>query len=154
MENKDKTDNAIAYARRLFTVRPRSERELRDRLLKKGFERDNVSEAISFLKEKKIINDLGFAKLWVESRMHTNPKGHKLLQKELRGKGVSDSVIEKVLAEKEEDEDSVVRAIAAQKSDRLKSLPKHKARKKLFDFLARRGFDFDVIESAVKELFD
>ncbi len=150
---KNNADKAVSYAYRLFSIRPRSEKELRDRLFRKGFGSATVHDVISLLKEKNIIDDFKFARLWVESRMRTNPKGDMLLRKELRMKGISASIIEKVLSEKESGEGSLARTLAGQRLESLKKLPKEKARKKLFDFLARRGFDFDVIEDTVKETF-
>ncbi|MBL7156713.1 MAG: regulatory protein RecX [Candidatus Omnitrophica bacterium] len=149
---KDKTERAAAYAYRLFSIRPRSEKELKDRLYKKGFDHKTAQRVISLLKEKKIINDVKFAKLWIESRMRRNPKGDILLRRELRDKGISGSLIDKALSEKGENESHTARSIAEKKIESLKSLPKQKARKKLFDFLARRGFRFDIIEEIVREI--
>ncbi len=70
----------------------------------------------------------------------------------LEKSSVSASIIEKVLSEKKESEDSVVSALAGQRLERLKKLPREKAKKKLFDFLARRGFDFDIINRTIREL--
>ena len=150
MKKKDKAQKAIAYAHRLLNVRPRSEKELKDRLFRKGFDRTTVYSVIPLLKEKNVIDDFRFAKLWIESRMRVSPKGEVLLRKELRDKGVPDGIIEEVLAEKEKDENTLARTLVADKMKTLKSLPKEKARKKIFDFLARRGFDFDVIEDVIK----
>lgn len=149
---KDKASRAVAYTHRLLGVRPRSERELRDRLFKKGFDSATIHSVIASLKEKNIIDDFKFAKLWVESRMHINPKGDMLLQKELREKGIAFSIIEKVLSEKKEKEDSVAKTLARERLERLKKLPKEKVKKKIFDFLARRGFDFDIIEEVIREI--
>lgn len=154
MMKSDKADKAIAYAYRLLSVRPRSERELRERLFKKGFGRACTQNVIALLKERDIIDDFKFAKLWIESRMRMNPKGEMLLRKELREKGIKSSVIEKALSEKEGKEDFLAMALAKKRLETLKKLPKEKARKRLFDFLARRGFDFDIIEETVKGLIE
>jgi len=151
MEKKDKNDKAVAYAYRLFSVRPRSEKELRERLSGKGFGGATACKVISLLKDKNIIDDLRFARRWVESRMRAKPKGDMALEIELRQKGISADVIEKVLSEKQENEGDVCRRLAMKKMEALGKLPKEKARKKLFDFLARRGFNFEVIEEVVRE---
>jgi len=148
---KDKTTRAITYAWRLFNIRPRSEKELKERLLQKGFDRASISGAVSFFKEKDIIDDLMFARLWVESRMHAAPKGDMLLRRELREKGISDSIADKVLSEKEEKEEPVARGLAEKKLRTLKGMPEEKVKKKLFEYLARRGFKFDLIEEIVRD---
>ena len=151
---KNKTDRAAAYARRLFNVRPRSESELKSRLFQKGFGRAAVTSVVSSLRRNNIIDDRKFAKLWVESRMRTNPKGRILLRKELAQKGISAEVIDEVLTGNKETEEGLAREIAQQKRKRLKNLPKEKARKKLFDSLARKGFDFDIINSILSDETD
>lgn len=151
MAKKDKTDKAVAYAYRLFSVRPRSEKELKDRLFRKGFGGAIACKVISILKEKNIIDDLKFARLWIESRMRQRPKGDMLIRRELRQKGVSDPIIEKALSEKEGNEGDTCRHLARKKMETLGKLPREKARKKLFDFLMRRGFDFGVIEEVIRE---
>lgn len=149
---KDKTAKAIAYAYRLFSIRSRSEKELRNRLFQKGFDRATVSSVITFFQEKNIIDDFKFAKLWIDSRMRRSPKGEMLLRKELREKGIARSLIDKALSEGNLDEASAVVGLAEKKLKTLGKLPKEKARKRLFAFLARRGFRFEIIEGSIREL--
>jgi regulatory protein len=148
---KTKAGKATAYAYRLFSIRMRSERELKDRLFKKGYGSAAVYEVTRLLKEKNIVDDSKFARLWIESRMRTNPRGDMALRKELRMKGVDGAIIDKVLSEKEGNEESIAMALAKQKVESLKNLPEDKAKKKMFDFLARKGFKFEVIEDVIKE---
>ncbi|NQU95277.1 MAG: regulatory protein RecX [Candidatus Omnitrophica bacterium] len=148
---KNKDDKAAGYAYRLLSIRPRSEKELRGRLFKKGFGQAVVCEVISSLKDKKIIDDLKFSRLWIESRMRTSPKGDMLLRKELAGKGVAPLTIDKALSEKSGNEGVVVATLAQKKIKSLEKLPKPEAKRKLFSFLARRGFSFGVIEEVIRE---
>jgi len=149
---KNKSGKAIAYAYRLFSLRPRSEKELKDRLFRKGFGRATALEVVALLKEKRIIDDLKFANLWVESRMRTSPKGAVLLRKELREKGIEGAIIEKVLSERGEvNEEGLARELAAQKLKSMRGLSEEKAKKRLFGFLARRGFSFDTIGGIVRD---
>jgi len=154
MKKKSNSDKAIAYACRLFSIRARSESELRKRLSERGFSGTVVRRTVAFLEEKGIVSDLKFARQWVESRMRTKPKGNMVLRKELRQKGLSSAVIERVLSERGSNEGDVCRLLAKKKMEALEKIPKEKARRRLFDFLARRGFDFDLIEDAVRECAD
>jgi regulatory protein len=117
----------------------------------KGFDRPVVSEAVSFLKQKGVINDAKFAKLWVESRMRSNPRGTMLLRKELRSKGIGHAATEDALAGGAGSERAAVIAVARKKAAGLRGLPEQTAKKRLFGHLARRGFDFGMIEDAVRE---
>ncbi|MBN1353380.1 MAG: regulatory protein RecX [Candidatus Omnitrophica bacterium] len=150
---RNSDEKAMAYACRLLSLRLRSEAELKERLALKGFARVVVENVVSVLKNKKIVDDLRFAKAWVESRMRTNPKGSILLKRELKKKGIEDSLIAEAMPDKKDGEDKVAATIARRKFETLKNMPRAKARKKLFDFLARRGFDFGIIEETLNELF-
>ena len=152
MTKKSKAEKAIGYAYRLCGIRPRSEKELKDRLYKKGFGREIVESVLTRLKESKIIDDVNFAELWVESRMRQNPKGKVVLRRELKEKGIADSAIELTLSEKTGNEDAMVKELALERYEKIKTLPREKIKKRLFDFLARRGFDFETIGEVIKEI--
>jgi len=151
---KKKSEKALSYAHRLFTVRARSESELKDRLFRKGFDRDTIQSVISRLKDKNIINDERFARLWVESRMRTSPRGAILLRRELIEKGVPSSVIEGALLENREPEDRVAKRLAERKIKSLRGIPKIKAKRRLFDYLKRKGIKFDIIEEILTEFLN
>lgn len=154
MKNRDEAAEAISYSYRLLAIRPRSEKEVRDRLVRKRFSSRAVSGAISVLKEKSLIDDLKFARLWVESRMNRNPRGTRLLKKELRTKGVAWPAIEQVLADTKADDAPLAQALAEAKLPGLKALPLPAAKRKLFGFLARRGFDYSTIQGVIEQVFN
>ena len=52
---------------------------------------------------KDLVNDAKFSKLWVESRMSSRPKGHSVLKRELRAKGVKEQIIEQALKESDKE---------------------------------------------------
>ncbi len=149
---KNKREKAASYASRLLNVRHRSQKELKERLFRKGFDSETVQETLAYLRKDNIINDEKFAKLWVESRMLSNPKGVIVLRKELMQKGIAPKTIDDVLSGKKEEEESVAIRLAEKKKAQLKNAPFIKARKKIFNFLARRGFSFSVIESAMNKI--
>lgn len=151
MKIKNKREEAISYTGRLLSVRPRSEKELRERLLGKNFDRAVIDSAVSFLKERNAINDTRFAGLWVESRMNTRPSGKMLLRKELEEKGISGEIIDSVLSEAAENESKVARALAENVLRKSGALSKEKAKAKLFSLLSRRGFDSEVIKEVTGE---
>ena len=66
-------DKAIQYGQRLLSIRPRSEKELENRLRKKGIDTSDIKDALYYFREKNLVNDLEFAKAWVDSRMRSNP---------------------------------------------------------------------------------
>jgi len=146
-------EKAIQYGRRLLNVRPRSEKELEERLLRKGFSRNDTKDTLSCFRQKKLLNDLEFARVWVESRMRSNPRGARLLEKELLEKGISRSITQKVLSAVKDEEKILAESLAESRMRGLKNLPRQKAKRKLFEHLARRGFKFDMIDDVVNSYF-
>ena len=141
-----------AYA--LLRQRPRSVYEIRNRLKLKGYADILIEDIVAGLERVGELNDERFARLWVESRMHMNPAGDVVLKHELKRNGISDSIIESVLAEKAEkyDEYELALSMAKDRFERLKKLDRRKATKRIYDFLLRRGFKYDNIRRVIESL--
>ena len=141
-----------AYA--LLRQRPRSVYEIRNRLKLKGYADILIEDIVAGLERVGELNDERFARLWVESRMHMNPAGDVVLKHELKRNGISDSIIEAVLAEKAEkyDEYELALSMAKDRFERLKKLDRLKATKRIYDFLLRRGFKYDNIRRVIENL--
>ncbi len=138
----------------LLRSRPRSEFELRKRLKIKGYSSEIIEAIVCELRRVGEIDDQKFARLWIESRMHQNPMGDIVLRRELREKGISDSIVEAALADKARhyDEFKVASSIARERFRQLAKVDRKKAIKRLYDFLLRRGFAFDTVQRVVGEL--
>ena len=146
------TNNVYALLRQ----RPRSEFEIRSRLKLKGYGVDVVDGVVEGLRRAGEIDDVRFAKLWVDSRMQTNPVGDVVLRYELKEKGVNDTIITAALAKKAEeyDEYEVAFSMAGERFERLKKLDRKKALKRLYDFLLRRGFKYETVRKVVEKIVD
>jgi regulatory protein len=81
-----------------LAVRPRSAWEVRDRLRRKGVPETDIGGVIERLERAGYLDDAAFARFWIEERARSNPRGPRLLQQELRRKGVSGPVIARELA--------------------------------------------------------
>ena len=139
-----------AYA--LLRERPRSEAEIRRRLAMKGYGPGIADAVVSGLRGEGLVDDAKFARLWIESRMHSNPAGDVVLRHELKEKGVGDAVIEAALGEKAArfDECAIAAGIAKERFARMKKIERPKAMKRVYDFLVRRGFGFDTVRRAIE----
>lgn len=135
--------NFIAY-------RPRTEREVRQRLKKAGADDETIGDVLARLKSAGLLNDEAFGKAWVESRLRANPRSRRMLAWELRQKGVGDEDVQAAL-EDVDDEEAALRA-AQKRWPKLKSLEPRERRRKLMEFLARNGFDFQTIESVIAKV--
>ncbi len=151
MEQDKKLRSARNNAYCLLRSRPRSEAEIRGRLKLKRYDGPTIDAVIESLKKAALIDDVKFADLWVESRMHLNPAGNVVLRRELEAKGVSDPIIEAALRKKDRDYDEYAIAInmAGERFKRLVKLDRRKALKRLYDYLLRRGFDYDIVKRVI-----
>ncbi|MDD5495723.1 MAG: regulatory protein RecX [Candidatus Omnitrophica bacterium] len=154
MEADKKKARARTNAYMLLRQRPRSEFEIRQRLKLKGYDPETIDEVITGLVRLGEIDDAKFAKFWVDSRMRLNPAGDVVLRHELKEKGVSAPIIDSTLEARKAayDDREVALNMAREKFERLRKLDKRKATKRLYDFLIRRGFEFDIVRSVVEEV--
>lgn len=134
----EKTLNLLSY-------RQRSAWELRDYLRRKKQSKEDIEIILSKLSENGYVDDRKFAQSWVETRRLLKPMSQKRLRLELRQKRISDEVINEVLAEDETNELDVLKEIIERKAKRYPD------KQKLMQYLARQGFSYDNIKSALAE---
>ncbi len=139
-------------ALRYLGYRPRSESELRERLKRRGFDGDNVETVLARLKEQGLVDDRAFAQFWKENRQSFSPRSRWLTRHELKQKGVADEVIERVVADVD-DEDSAYQAAIA-KARSLPAVDYQGFRRRLGEYLKRRGFGYGVINNTVKKVWE
>lgn len=154
MSDEAELKKARFYALKVFNLRPRSVEELREKLRDKGFAREVIDGVVSEFAKKGILNDSKFSKLWVESRLYSNPKGAFLLKRELKKKGVKDEVIDQAIKESagEHSEYEVVKTLAESRMAALKDLDAAAVKRRLFGYLRRRGFTVETIMRVITEL--
>ena len=144
-------EKLVNAAIRFVSYRPRSQKELTD-FLDTKLTRWKVSGAgliakvIGRMEELGYLDDVKFSEWWVDQRTAFKPKGNRYIQMELRGKGVPDAVIASVLASR----GSVSLLVAARQAIAKKmplwaKLPSMERKKKIYEYLARRGFDTSTI---------
>jgi regulatory protein len=142
--------------------RPRSEKELRDNLKKKSIRFRHipstdiavvVEKVIQTLKEQQFLDDSAFANWWIEQRSRFRPRSIRVLQLELRQKGVDQEIIDEVFYQLEQpvSNQEMAKKIVEKKLPRLKNLPKEEIYKKLGGSLARKGFDWETIKTSIDE---
>ena len=154
--NVDKTRARIfARAANILAARPRSERQLRERLLAKPWaEPALVDECIAKLKELGYVNDSLFAHNYASSRVNLKPVGRSRLARELAGKKVERQTINKALDTVfEEVGEGTLIDRAIEKRIRTHGRPGDRNdAKRLFDYLARLGFGYELIIKKLKAL--
>jgi regulatory protein len=137
-----------------LSIRNRSEKEMREYLVKKKASEEIIEKIIASLKEKKFLNDEMFARSWVLNRARLKPKGKVLLKIELRQKGITQDIIEKVLEDVQEeipDELEQAKSLIIRRMERLQGAPRDEIYSKVGGFLSRRGFSWDVVKKAIDD---
>ena len=135
-------------ALRLLSVRSRSKAELRQRLLRADFEPDEVDAALADLESVGLIDDEAFARELAEHQRRKG-MGRRAALSGLRVKGVDRELAERV-ADDVNPEDEAERAmeVAAKRLPRLQGLDPETRRRRLLDYVLRRGYDYQVALAA------
>jgi len=159
-------------ALRFLSFRPRSEREVRDHLRKKfpiSIDSRNcrlrtfkfqisvsqiVDNVLDRLKHLGYVDDLEFARWWIEQRQTHSPRGARLIRSELFQKGVAQEIIDKVLPEDEEGEVEQALKTAQKKLRSYQKLDPREFKQKMGQYLARKGFDWEVVRETLNRLVD
>lgn len=152
MNSEERLKKYLENVYRYLAIRNRSEKEIRDYLTKKKAEPEIVEHIVELLKKQNFLDDEAFARGWVRQRAQFRPKGKTALKFELVQKGISSEMIEKVLAEEQEDvPDQLTQAkrLITKRIEKLKGASRQEIYNKVGAFLARRGFDWDTIKKAI-----
>jgi regulatory protein len=151
LQADDARERAMQQAMLYLSYRVRSEKEIRDNLSKHKISEAVIEETLERLRQNGLANDKKFADAWVENRSTFRPRGRRALTLELRQKGIKDSTIESALENL--DEDALAYEAGQKKAGKLRGKEWSGFRKKLSDFLARRGFSYSVIRPIVSRLW-
>jgi regulatory protein len=151
LRQRDTAERAAERALDLLSYRPRSEAEIRERLTER-YDPETAGEVLERLRRSGLVDDREFARYWVQNRLEHNPRGAVALRQELYQKGVDESAIEEALAEYDEEEAATRAAETARR--KLRGLPPDVFRRRLTDYLLRRGFSYGVVRAVVQQALE
>lgn len=153
MQDKVKAKNPQAYALLLLRYRLRSEKELRQRLSKKGYSSQDIEKTISFLKKHNFVDDARFTHAWIQASLRKS-LGKRRIIGELKRLGVDEELIQQELANLSNnyDESKMLLQLAKKRIKFLKNLDKDKLKRRLFTYLFRRGFEPELINETINRL--
>ena len=152
---EDAKTRAKSTAMDLIRVRPRSRREMLNRLVKKGFDEDAAEHAVQALEGLGYISDEEYASAHIDSRMRGKPKGRFAIRRELREKGIDRTTIDRALtAVSDEDERDAAIRVAQGQLPQYRTLPREVAQRRMYQFLLRRGFSYEHVSTAMREVMD
>lgn len=151
LKSADRLQSSLDSALKYMSPRPRSEAEIRARLNRHGFDTDTIQQVLARLKERGLVDDIAFARFWRENRENFRPRSRRLIELELKQKGVDAETIAEATAGVD-DEPSAYRA-AQRKARSLARLDHSSFRKRLGDFLKRRGFDYELVNRTIDRVW-
>jgi regulatory protein len=143
-----------------LSYRPRSSKEVTFHLTKKGFEDECAESVTRHLQSIKMIDDDRFAYAFVRDRLKKKPTGQALLRQQLLSKGISSEMTDKVLAELVSPQSQQASALQAAKrkiqltQHAAKKIDAEKRKKRILDFLLRRGFSYEIALKTIRTTLD
>lgn len=153
LREKDSQEVAYQRALRLISHKPRTKKEIHQKLIDKGFDVDQANVVVKKLEDAGLVEDREYARQWVENRNNSHPRSKRLMKLELLQKGITVEEIEGALVESAEDAELATQA-AMQQIRKLQGLEWPEFRKKLSAFLMRRGFSYGTIAPVVQSVWD
>lgn len=149
----DDLKRALSVAYRLLAGRDRSVHEIRAALLKREFTEDTVEAVIRHLSEKRLLDDVKFAGLYAESLLRNKKVGPRYIEQALLKKGIHRATTENAVKAIFSDPYMQAREIGEwveRKSKQMKdTVSPQQGKKRIFDFLIRRGFSYDAIMKGI-----
>ena len=131
----------------LLSMREHTEKELRNKLVQKGYSGKDIEETVERLKKEHYLSEERFVECFVRSRMRKSPEGKYLLGMRLSEKGSPREIYSPYLDEFFENEEHVpfVR-------DNLEKLLRQKGREKAKLTLMKKGFRESLLEALIREI--
>ena len=147
-------DKAIA----LLAVRARSARDLHTRLKRAGATDAPISRAMEQLRGLGLVDDEAYAQSLARSRVESGGVSRRRIGQELQQRGVTRDVAEVAIADAlgdlTLDELGAATAVAERRMRSLRTLDAATQRRRLYAFLARRGYESHIIATVVRRLVD
>ena len=145
--------SALLYALRILKIRPNSIAEIRAKLKRKGYDQDEADEVVKKLITQGLLDDRVFANAWIRYRL-ARPFGFGKIKQELKEKGIAPELLAECLesAQEQVDVKAVIQELALAKNARMGQVEIKKRKKRIFDFLVRRGYPIGDVYEVVGKL--
>jgi regulatory protein len=145
---------AKRIALRYVNHRSRSEKEIRTRLAREELPEEIVARVIEFLKGYNMVDDVQYAKSFVNDKLLRKQVASRDIEHELKHRGIAPEIIAetlKTLNDAESDESRAMKAAEKRWPRLLKEEPEAR-RRKLYTYLGARGFSSGVIKTVLKKM--
>ncbi len=130
----------------------RTVQEIRRKLAEKEFAEETIEEVIAFLEKYGYADDREYCRKYIREKLRMKPKSGYALKIELRQRGISPRIIDEVMGETEMDEAGDAFRWLEKKSRGQWPPENEKKKKQLYDFLLRKGYSYDIIGEAFRQM--
>ncbi len=150
------TEDARAYGLRLLGQRAYATRDFRRKLVNKEFTLEEIETTIARFIESGLLDDRKFAVNFSRSKLTTSSTSPRRVRQHLARKGIASAIaaeaVDQVILEEEIDTNVNLEKVAGKKLAALSGLDSHVQRRRLYGFLARRGYEVEEIRRTVEKL--
>lgn len=133
----------------------KSEKELKDKLLLKGYDKDSIEKTMEFLKEYNFLSDNNYTKMYVKDK--SKFQGKNKIKFDLYRKGIDEEIIQEELSSIDEDDEKEVAYNLAFKKYNIiskRESDKYKLSQKLYRYIVSKGYSYDIASYAIKKVLD
>jgi len=144
-------DKAKQYSLKLLSYRGRSEKELEERLRKKGVSARGITSTMRYLKDTGLLNDLSLAESLKREALTYRMLSQAGARYFMLRRGIPRSIVDSVLSNDDNiDIDNAVKFVD-KKLRVLGKYPAETAKRRLYNLLLRRGYSSGTILKVLKE---
>ncbi len=152
-QTEERIKQAFITSLRLLAASPKSGQELQKKLAGKGYGGEIIEEVLTRLRAQGVLDETRYAQDLVARLTQGSAAGRHKVAFELKRHGVSQKIRNDLL-ESLTDEAETERALEQARlkwSDGAKLDPQ-KRKKRLYDFLIRKGYDFQIVQAVLQKL--
>ena len=145
-------ENRAAFNRGIYYISKamHSKKQIKDYLVKKGYEQPAIDYALDKMSEYGYIDDEAYGRMILSHQINVKHAGTFAAKGELYKKGIPQDIAERILSEYDDDsqfENAAIQYAKLEKKYRRES-DERKKRQKIAQAMARRGFDWETIKKA------
>lgn len=147
-------EQALEALQHYCAYQDRCHKEVRDKLRELGYGGDEAEVVITDLIQEDYLNEERYARSYARGKFRMKRWGRYRIRAELRKRDVSDYCIRKGLEEIEEDDyfDTLCRELERRNAGEKAGLHPYLRRRKLADYMVKRGYEAGMVWSAIDEL--
>lgn len=150
---EDENQRAFQAGLHYLSYKPRTNYEMRNYLIKKGYKDSTVEGTLEKLLHYKYIDDHQYAKSYIINSMETKKKSSEIIRLDLIKRGIPSEIIHEYISIFTHEKNlEIAREISNEYFYRKSDLPFKQLKNKLTQLLVRRGFSWEIINNCLNFL--